>query len=367
MARPTAAIIHLDNIAYNFKVAQGLTPSGDCIAVVKANAYGHGAVEVASHLAPIAACFAVCSCEEAAQLRLAGIEHPILLLEGGFAEDDLLFASEQGCWLTLADMSQVKRLSRAQLPKPVRVFIKVDTGMHRMGIPPACLDDVIQRLLDMSHVQGEPVLMTHYACADEPQHPTMLQQLNLLETLQEKTSLAVSAANSATILTGRARAERWSRPGIMLYGSDPLIETNEHARRLRPAMSLVSEVIGIRDIAVGESVGYGATWTAARASRIATVAVGYADGYPRAAASGTPVFIDGHVCPLAGRVSMDMISVDVTDCPSAGVGSHVELWGENISVDTVAQFAGTIAYELLARMPMRAPRLYRCASNASLP
>ena len=367
MARPTAAIIHLDNIAHNLQLAQNLTSAGDCIAVVKANAYGHGAVEVASHLASMAACFAVCSCEEAGQLRLAGIQHPILLLEGAFADDDLLFASEHNCWLTLADMTQLERLSRIRLPNPIRVFIKVDTGMHRMGIPPECLNDVMQRLAALPHVQDQPVLMTHFACADEPQHPSMLRQLDLFEALQEKSALASSTASSAAILSGRARADLWSRPGIMLYGADPLVDANEHSRRLLPAMSLVSEVIGIRTIEVGESVGYGATWTASRCSRIATVAVGYADGYPRSAQSGTPVYIDGHVCPMVGRVSMDMITVDVTDCDDIHVGSHVELWGENISVGSVAEYAATTAYELLARMPMRAPRLYQSASNTSLP
>lgn len=367
MARPSAAIIHLDNVEHNFRLAQSLTPSGDCIAVVKANAYGHGALEVAQYLSPIAKAFAVCSCEEAAQLRLGGIEQPILLLEGPFAEDDVVFAAQQHCWLTIADEAQLNYLTALTQEESPRVFLKVDTGMHRMGVSPARVEHVLGVLDGYLDANTTSILMTHFACADEPSHPSLLAQSKVFDSLQEKVGLAVSTANSAAILTGRARGDAWSRPGIMLYGSDPLLESNEHSKKLKPTMSLVSQVIGLRDISAGESVGYGATWTATKPSRIATVAIGYADGYPRSLPSGTPVCVAGHICPLAGRVSMDMICVDVTDVPNVNVGSDVELWGENIPVDTIASFANTIAYELLARMPMRTPRLYRCANDVSLP
>jgi len=363
MARPSVAVIHLDNIAHNYRLAQQLTASGQAIAVVKANAYGHGVVEVAQHLASMAPAFAVCSCEEAAQLRLNGIDQPILLLEGPFAADDVVFASQQNCWLTIADESHLDTLASTVITNPVVIFLKVDTGMHRLGISPDRVDSILSRLHDMPQVAGAPLLMTHFACADESQHPLTMKQLNLLDLLAEKTQLAVSSANSAAILTGRGRGDSWSRPGIMLYGADPLDAANDHSRQLRPAMSLLSEVIAMRDVPEGDSVGYGAAWVAERPSRIATVAIGYADGYPRSAASGTPVLVAGQLCPLVGRVSMDMICVDVTDAPQVVIGSDVELWGQQLSIDVVADHANTIAYELTARMPMRTPRVYRSHSE----
>lgn len=359
MARPSGAIIHLDNIAHNFRLAQQLTASGDCIAVVKANAYGHGMVEIAQHLSSMAKAYAVCSCEEAGQLRLHGIEQPILLLEGPFAADDVLFAAEHGCWLTIADESQLTTLAHSRPVTPLTIFLKVDTGMHRLGIAIDRVPVVLEQLRSMAQVMGEPILMTHFGCADEPSHPVMLQQLKAIDKLHDTTGLALSSANSAAIVTGRGRGDRWSRPGIMLYGAEPLLQANDHTRQLRPAMSLLSEVIALREVAAGDSVGYGAAWTAARNSRIATVAIGYADGYPRGARNGTPVYIEGQECPLAGRVSMDMICVDVTDAPHVAIGSEVELWGQRLSIDIVAAHANTISYELTARMPMRTPRIYR--------
>lgn len=363
MARPSAAIIHLDNIEHNFQLAQQLT-GGDCIAVVKANAYGHGMVEVAQHLSPHAKVFAVCSSEEAARLRLAGIEQPILLLEGPFAKDDVLFAARHQCWLTIADETQLDTLAQCQLDSALTIFLKIDTGMHRLGIEPARVANVLARLSDMPQVAAEPLLMSHFACADEPQHPLNIAQLKLLDQLSDDYhGHGLSTANSAAIVTGRARGDLWSRPGIMLYGAEPLLEGNEHTAKLRPAMSLVSEVIALRDIPAGDSVGYGAAWVAERPSRIATVAIGYADGYPRSASNGTPVLVAGQICPLAGRVSMDMICVDVTDAPQVAVGSEVELWGKQVSIDTIAAHAGTISYELTARMPMRTPRIYQTSQQ----
>lgn len=363
MARPSGAIIHLDHIAANFRLAQQLTASGDCIAVVKANAYGHGMVEVAQHLSPLAKAFAVCSCEEAGQLRLNGIEQPILLMEGPFAADDVLFAAEHNCWLTIADESQLTTLANSRPVAPLKIFLKVDTGMHRLGIAASRFPVVLEALRALPQVAGEPILMTHFGCADDPSHPLMLQQLMCLDKLHDETGLEVSSANSAAIVTGRARGDRWSRPGIMLYGAEPLLQANDHTRQLLPAMSLLSEVIALRDVPVGDSVGYGAAWTAERDSRIATVAIGYADGYPRSALNGTPVWVAGQECPLVGRVSMDMICVDVTDAPQVAVGSEVELWGERLGIDVVAMHANTISYELTARMPMRTPRIYRTRAS----
>ncbi len=363
MARPSAAIIHLDHIEYNFQLAQQLT-GGDCIAVVKANAYGHGMVEVAQHLSPHAKVFAVCSTEEAARLRLAGIVQPILLMEGAFARDDVLFAAQYNCWLAIADESQIDTLAKCQLDTALTVFLKVDTGMHRLGVSPEGVARLLARLTNLPQVAGQPLLMSHFACADEPQHPLTITQLKLLDQLNDDfQGHDFSTANSAAIVSGRARGDRWSRPGIMLYGAEPLLEGNEHTAKLRPAMSLVSEVIAVREISAGDSVGYGAAWVAERPSRIATVAIGYADGYPRSAVNGTPVFVAGQVCPLVGRVSMDMICVDVTDAPQAKVGSDVELWGEHLSIDTIAAHAGTISYELTARMPMRTPRIYQASQQ----
>ena len=237
----------------------------------------------------------------------------------------------------------------------MRCWIKIDTGMHRLGIAPQKLAVVLERLRALPVVQA-PVLMTHFARADEPEEPMTAHQLEQFLACAKETGLPLSCANSAAILTRQDSHLDWIRPGYMLYGGSPFADRTAHSLGLRPAMRFQSQVIGLRDVPAGDSVGYGARWVAQRPSRVATVAAGYGDGYPRHAPDGTPVAVAGARAPLAGRVSMDMLTVDITDLHDVSVGSPVELWGEHVSVDEVATAGGTIGYELLAGMPDRVPR-----------
>ena len=285
-------------------------------------------------------------------LRAAGVDKDVLVLEGVNCADGYREAEAEGLTLAVNSREQVE----LALASTASVWIKVDTGMHRLGIAPGELSDVVARLRDAS-VSVE-VVCTHLACADNLDDAATLQQLDAFRACAEALGLPRSIANSAGILGWPDSHAEWNRPGIMLYGAMPFTTEVTAASGLQPAMTFEAEVIAIREVPAGDSVGYSGRWTAARPSRIATLAAGYADGYPRHAPDGTPTFVNGHSAPIAGTVSMDMITIDVTDHPGVAVGDLVELWGHNVSVNEVAQRAGTISYELLTRVSPRVPRTY---------
>lgn len=357
MTRPSQARLDLSALQHNVALARELAPRARLMAVVKANAYGHGAVAMAEALEPRVDALAVACSEEALELREAGIRCPILLLQGVFEASELVLAARLGLWVTIENDLQLQWLEQAALPQPLGCWLKIDTGMHRLGTLPAQAASFYQRLLACGMVEGLPVLSTHFASADELNNPQTWQQLEVFEAATAGLEGQRSAANSpATLAWPRAHYD-WIRPGFMLWGNSPFAESQPQAERLRPVMTLVSAVISVREIAAGECVGYGGSWQAQRPSRIATVTIGYGDGYPRTATNGTPVLVNGKRAALAGRVSMDMITVDVTDLPAVAVGDPVVLWGEGLPVGEVARHSGTIGYELLTRMPMRTPRV----------
>ena len=358
MTQANIAVVDLTAVRHNLAVASGRAPGAQILAVIKANAYGHGAVEVARALGDDVDALAVARVDEAMELRDAGISAPILLLEGPLADGDIHAAAQYDLWLMLTTAEQLDRLERAAPPAPMTVWLKLDSGMHRLGLPLSACHEACARLAALEHVRPGPVLATHLACADEPDHDMTRHQLDTFDAAVAGLDLPHSVANSAAILAWPETHRQWIRPGYMLYGGSPFDPALPPAAELRPAMTVSSRVIALRDIAAGESVGYGATWTATRPSRIATVPMGYGDGYPRHAANGTPVLVAGQRAPLAGRVSMDLITIDVTDLDEVAVGSPVELWGAALSVDEVARHAGTIGYELLAGLPRRLGRTY---------
>lgn len=344
MSRPARARIDLAALRHNYALARD-THGGRALAVIKANAYGHGAVPCAHALQGLADGFAVAFLGEAIALREAGITAPILVLEGAFDPDDWLQAAEQRLWMVVHQASQLEQL--AQLPAHCRyekLWLKIDSGMHRAGFAP---EDVASAWAQVhaSHRTDEVVLMTHFARADEPDEPMTLAQLATFRTCTQGLAAPISVSNSAGVLAWPDARGDWARPGIMLYGSNPLGAPDNTL--LKPVMTLQSEVFAERWITPGETVGYGGRFVASRRTRVGLVAMGYADGYPRTLGNGTPVAVNGHVTQLIGRVSMDMLTIDLTDHPQAGTGSTVELWGPQISVDTIASRAGTIAYELL--------------------
>ncbi|MFT6663574.1 MAG: alanine racemase [Porticoccus sp.] len=332
------------------------------MAIVKANAYGHGVLPVAHALEPLVPAFGVTCLEEAVELREGGITKPVCLLEGTFSDDEIPLAAELGFWLSVVNKQQQQSILGASLKTPVTVWICVDSGMHRLGIAVDDIESTYRTLAASRNVASDIVIATHFACADALASDLTYRQLRQFKagvaSLANADTVPLSLDNSAGLLGWPETHADWNRPGIMLYGSSPFSVPHAEADRLHPVMTLCSAVIALRDVPVGDSVGYGARWSAQRPSRIATVAIGYGDGYPVHAPDGTPVLVNKQRCPMVGRVSMDMITVDVTDLPTVAVGDEVILWGKGLSVNEVAGCAGTISYELLTRMPRRVPRVY---------
>ncbi|MGA9574973.1 MAG: alanine racemase [Lysobacterales bacterium] len=349
------ATVRLQDIAGNYRLADSLAPASQSIAVIKANAYGHGMLKVARCLQSMAPAFAVASVDEAVRLRDAGIGKPILVMQGISRASDLAEAAAGRFWLMLHTQQQVEWLLSAKLQDSVGVWLKVDTGMHRLGFSLHDLDRLCDKMCSSFNTRQAPVLCTHLACADNIADPMTRLQVETIRDCAGKFHLDLSIANSAGILFWPESHAHWNRPGYMLYGQCPSGSFGGDRHGLLPAMTLNSEIIAIRDIAAGEGVGYGQDWVAQRPSKIGAIAIGYGDGYPRHAPSGTPVLVNGTRVPLAGRVSMDAICVDLTDHANAQVGDPVELWGQNLSVNEVAAAAGTIGYELLAGLTGRVP------------
>ena len=353
--RPARALIDLEALRHNYRLAREIS-GARALAVVKADAYGHGATRCAAALEGEADGFAVACIEEALELRYAGIRKPILLLEGFFEESELGLIDQHQLWCVVHATWQVEAIERARPARPLQVWLKLDSGMHRVGLHPAEYRDAHARLLASGKVE-KIVLMSHFARADELDCPRSEEQVALFEQARAGLQAEVSLRNSPAILGWPTIASDWVRPGIMLYGATPFEQDQEQAARLRPVMTLESKIISVRELPAGEPVGYGARFVAERPTRVGVVAMGYADGYPRHAATGTPIMVDGQMTRLIGRVSMDMLTVDLTDLPGAGLGSRVELWGRNVSASAVAYGCGSIPYQLFCNLK-RVPRLY---------
>jgi alanine racemase len=355
--RPSRARVDLDALRHNLGVAAQRAPGSKNVAVVKANGYGHGLVEVARALEGPADALAVATMDEAVALREAGIAGPLLVLQGTTTTGDVAEAGARNLWLMVHEHGQLADLLAHQ-GAAITAWLKVDTGMHRLGFAPADVPAACDALLASGAVAHPPVLCTHLARADELDQPTTARQLEAFHDVTADRKLPRSIANSAGILHWPDSHADWNRPGIMLYGCEPTGAFGGESE-LRPVMTVTSEIMAIRDIAAGEGVGYGHRWRADGPARIGTVSVGYADGYPRHAKNGTPVWVKGRRAALVGTVSMDMITVDLTGLDDVSVGDPVELWGPNVPVNEVAAHAGTIGYDLLAGMPPRLPRTHR--------
>jgi len=353
--RATRVVIDLGALRHNLALARRAAPHSRIIAAVKANGYGHGLVRVARALDGADA-FGVAAINEALELREAGIAQPIMLLEGFFHTDELELIAQHDLDAVLHHHPQLEALERFRsAPSPVTVWIKIDTGMHRLGFPPEQVASVRERLLALGERVRLRGFMTHFANADDCNDPTTLRQL-------EQFALATTAypgeraiANSAGVLGWPQSHADWVRPGIMLYGASPFIGRTGEQEGLRPVMTLHSELIAVNSLNTGDAVGYGGAWTCPEPMKIGVVAIGYGDGYPRHVPTGTPVLVNGKRVPLVGRVSMDMITVDLRSQPEARVGDPVVLWGEGLPVEEIVEKAGTISYDLLCRITRRVP------------
>ena len=357
MPRPIQALIHPGALAHNLAQAKAQTPDARTWAVVKANAYGHGIERVFGALRG-ADGFALLDLDEAQTLRALDWRGPILLLEGVFEPRDLELCSRLQLWHVVHTEQQIDWLARHKTQAPHRVFLKMNSGMNRLGFRPAAFRSAYARLGALPQVD-EISLMTHFSDADGPRG--VAQQVAAFRAATQDLAGERSLSNSAAVLRHAGLASDWVRAGILLYGSAP--DHPEHSAAhwgLQPAMTLRSQLNATQQLQAGDTVGYGSQFTAAGPLRIGVVACGYADGYPRHAGSGTPVLVDGVRCSTVGRVSMDMLAVDLSPVPAAQVGSTVTLWGHGprgsvLGIDAVAQAAGTIGYELMCALAQRVP------------
>ena len=349
--RPIVAHISEAALAHNLVQVRRYAPHAKVIAVVKANAYGHGLLNAARGLKETDA-FAVLNISEAITLREAGYQHPILLLEGIFSSEEMALVDRYQLDIVISHQDQLHWLLDYPINLPVRAYLKLDSGMHRLGFQPDGYQAALNRLASSANV-SEIVLMTHFANADVSDGVT--QAMAIVEQVMDAQSYQRSLANSAAVIQQPQTHADWVRPGIMLYGATPIAEQTADSLGLRPVMTLQSALIGVQEIQTGESVGYGSLFTADKPTRVGIVACGYADGYPRHAPTGTPIAVNDVLTRTLGRVSMDMLAVDITDIPEARIGSPVELWGNLVPVDDVAQASGTIGYELLCAVTARVP------------
>lgn len=360
--RPAHALIDLDALRHNYQLARTLS-GRRAVAVIKANAYGHGAVECAQALADDVDAFAVACIEEALELRAAGIQQPILLLEGWFESSELALIAEHQLWCVVHHQGQVNDLLATNLGAPLHIWLKLDSGMHRVGFEPTNYAAVWQQL-QRSQKVASLTSMTHFSRADEPTSGRTEEQLETFKRATRELNGPSSLCNSSGVLAWPQAHGDWLRPGIMLYGATPFEFAQVNAARIKPVMQLQSKIIAVRELAAGEPIGYGSRFITPRPTRVGVVAMGYADGYPRHAADGTPVLVDGQRTQLIGRVSMDMLTLDLTDLPRSGLGSAVRLWGEGLNASEVADHAGTIAYQLFCNLN-RVPRRFISSSSSS--
>jgi alanine racemase len=348
------AVIDTQALRHNLQVIRARAGRSKVIAVVKANAYGHGLVSTALAIQDATA-FAVARLEEGMSLRAAGVTAPILLLEGVFSRSQLEDAAQDGLDLVIHNERQVELLEQSGGADRFTLWLKIDTGMNRLGFAPRDFAPALKRIRLLRSAPKKLRLMTHLACADERDGAVTREQLARFRDATEGLRMETSIANSAGLLGGIADLGDWVRPGLALYGASPFADQSGADFGLRPVMSLLSTVLTVREVVQGERVGYGGAWTAPKDSRIAIVAAGYGDGLHRSFTTGTPVLVRKQRAALVGRVSMDMIAVDVTGIPGVEVGTSVTLWGEGLPVEEVARHAGTIPYELLCGVSQRVP------------
>lgn len=355
MENTATARIDLGALRNNLAVVRELCPESNIMAMVKADAYGHGLVPACRALSA-ADGLAVARLKEALLIRKTGITQRLLLLGTLFDDHDLAVCAGHDIDVTAHDKMSVASIIRQARHTPLRVWLELDSGMHRLGLSGTEFVEADGVLSTHAGIR-ELIHMTHFSSADSVEAGVMERELRCFWEFHNLGSKSkISLANSAALIVNPATRADWVRPGIMLYGENPVSE--RLSARLRPAMTLLSRIVSIREVRRGESVGYNGRWTADRRSRVGTVGIGYGDGYPRHACNGTPVWINGNVVPVVGQVSMDSLTVDLTECDGVKIGTEVTLWGSELPVATVAKFANTTSYELFTSLNQRVTREY---------
>lgn len=351
----TKVVLNLDALNNNLEIIRALAPRAKCLAMLKANAYGHGSVVVAQALARNVDGFGVCTIDEAAKLRQAGIENKILILQGVRSVQEYQNAAELKLDCVVHNPMQVEWLLEQQIRYPETVWLKANTGMNRLGLKPDLYPRAIVRLMDAGY---EPVLMSHLACADQREHALNRKQIDLFEKLTSPhVTLERSLLNSAGLVSFAKHHYDWIRPGLSLYGVSPFRHRPKALQDLKPVMNLEARIISTYSLNVGETAGYTARWHANRKTKIAIVGAGYGDGYPRDVPNGTEVLIDDKLYPTVGVVSMDAIAIDVTDAPKdISIGTVCRLWGAGVPVENIANRLNRIPYEIVTQVTSRPSR-----------
>jgi len=352
MSRPTTVTIHLNALHHNLQRIKTIAPHSYILAMVKSNAYGHGIERIASALPHVDALGVACI-EEGMMLRNAGIKQPIVLMEGLFSENELVLAANNYLTIIVHHIDQVIMLEKNLHLNPFSIWLKVDTGMHRLGFESSEIQKIYPRLMNCPSVKKPIGFMTHFAKADILNNSMTQEQIDTFNATCSGMEGPKSLANSAGIIAWPSSHKDWVRPGIMLYGASPFAGYSGEEYGLKPVMSFSSRLIAIHRLSQGESVGYGGHWIAPEDMLIGIVGAGYGDGYPRHATNGTPVLVNGIKSQLIGRVAMDMLTVDLRHIPTANVGDPVLLWGSGLPVEEIAQCSDTIGYELLTRITQR--------------
>jgi alanine racemase len=355
MSRPARALLDAAALRHNLAEVRRRAPRSRVMAVIKANGYGHGVAWVAGTLDG-ADTFGVASVEEGVALRDAGIAKPICVLEGFFEPSELPLFDRHQLSSVVHHEAQLRALETAQLTRPIAIWIKLDTGMHRLGFSPDRFTSVWERLKSNKNV-GELRVLSHFANADERNDPMTSEQLKIFRTASAHGGLEASIANSAGVLAWADAHLDWVRPGIMLYGGSPIAGTSAQSLDLRPVMTLQTQLIAVDARKKGDPIGYSGEYHCPEDMPVGVAAIGYGDGYPRRMPAGTPVLLNGKRVPIVGRVSMDMITLDLRSQPQAKPGDTVVLWGNGLPADEIAERAGTVSYELFCQVTPRVPRI----------
>ena len=352
------ANIDLSALRHNYQLVQAIAPNASILVMVKGNAYGHGMIRVANSL-PDADAFGVASLAEAIILRKHGIQKPLLVMSGFQDKEELVFFYQLNLSAMIHTEDQIALLENNLLPRPIAVWLKIDTGMGRLGFHCKDTNMIYQRLKACNNIQSPIVLITHLADADNSEKCFTKMQIDRFSYATKALNLPKSIVNSAGLLAHNEAVLDWIRPGIILYGASPLnhrIASDDH---FRPVMTLTAPLIAYKHLAKGDSVGYSSTWRATEDMPIGIVGIGYGDGYPRHAKNGTLTLLNNQFCPLVGRVSMDMLAIDLRPSPNAKIGDTVTLWGKGLPVEHIAQqYAKTIPHELLCGITQRVHVIY---------
>ncbi len=353
--------LNLAALKHNVAKVREYAPQSQLMAVIKANAYGHGLIRIAHALQNHVDALAVARLDEAIRLRQADIADTILVLQGVSCADELQALQQYHLDVVVHTEQHVALLEASDLPNPQNIWLKIDTGMNRLGIRPEQFSVILARLQQCSSVATAIKFMTHFANADVVHDMSTAKQLQLFNATTQSVSGAKSSANSAAIIAWPASRQQWVRPGLMLYGASPIRTQSAAELGLQPVMSLYSRLIAIKRLAKGECVGYGGQWQADQETLLGIVSIGYGDGYPRHIRHGASVLLRGRRVPIIGRVSMDMLTIDLQACSDANIGDKVTLWGEGLPVEEVAEYAETIPYTLLCGITQRVSVLVKDA------